>query len=161
MVADRVGQKDLVADRWTPFNRSIAFLRDFGAGVVFKMQIRNTPDAVAALIDLPQVVSASAEGVRLVYNGTATLADHIANNRWPDGVAAIAPSGAAYALTDNVPLTLVGIRINETTVEALPFPQERGDDLILSWDLLITPTGGLKEKWMEGKFIVHAGTTQT
>jgi len=59
-----------------------------------------------------------------------------------------------------VELSLVRLRINETTMEALPLPGERGNDLEYAWDLHVTPSGGIKDKYLGGKFTIRAGVTQ-
>lgn len=154
-MVDQIGKLDFLADRWTPFLRTLSFLNvDIGATADLKMQVRAVPDVTTPpLVDLALVGSSAAEGVRLIYRGTDTVDAHIAAGRLeaiPDGMAG----------TDNLALSQIGIRINETSMEGLPFPAERGNDLQLAWDIHITLAGGTKEKWLEGKFTVHAGVTQ-
>lgn len=148
------GRYDIAADRWVACIRTMTFVGYDFTDAVFAMQVRLTGDAGGSpLIDLATVTTSSAEGVRLIYGGTDTIANHITAGRL-SGV----PSG--YESTDSVALSHVGIRINETTMEGLPFPSERGDNAELAWDMHITPSGGIKDKWIGGKFTVRAGVTQ-
>lgn len=148
------GRYDIAADRWVACIRTLTFVGLDFTDAVFAMQVRLTGDASGSpLVDLATVTTSSAEGVRLIYAGTDTIANHIAAGRLDD-----VPSG--YASGDSIALSQVGIRINETTIEALPFPEERGDDIDLAWDMLITPSGGIKDKYIGGKFTVRAGVTQ-
>lgn len=145
---------DIHADRWVACIRELAFVGYNFTGATFLAQVRTVPDAPGtALVNLATVTLSTAEGVRLIYGGTDTIANHIAAGRLSD-----IPSG--YASTDSVALSSVGIRVNETTMEALPEPVNIGDDLTLAWDIHITPSGGVKEKYAGGDFIVRAGVTQ-
>lgn len=145
---------DIRADRWVACIRQIPFVNADFTGATFISQVRLYGDASGSpLVDLSTVTLSTAEGVRLVYAGTDTVANHIAAGRL-SGV----PSG--YESTDSVAVSLVGIRINETTMEGLPFPQERGTAAEFVWDLQITPTGGIKDKYVGGAFMVEAGATQ-
>ena len=123
----------LSADRWTPFVRTMAFEGDDLTGADFRMQVRLYPNAPGEPeVDLLTVSTLAAEGIKLVgVTGTGDAA-----------------------------VSTISIRINETTIEGLPFPGEPGTDTTLSWDLIVTPAGGLKERWLFGDFIVQAGVTQ-
>lgn len=145
---------DLSADRWVACIRTLAFVGFNFTGGTFAAEVRLTPDATgSALVSLTTQTSAAVEGVRLIYGGTDTIANHIAAGRLSE-----VPSG--YTSASSVALSQLGIRINETTMEGLPFPAERGDDNTLYWDLHITPSGGIKDKYAGGAFIVRAGVTQ-
>lgn len=151
------GRYDIGADRWVACIRNLSFVGVDFTGATFIAQVRLTPDAPgAALVDLSTVLTSSAEGVRLVYGGTDTVANHIAAERMTGAMA----EAAGLEPADAVALSQVGLRINETTMEGLPFPDERGDDLALAWDMHITPSGGVKDKWIGGTFTVRAGATQ-
>lgn len=147
------GRYNLAADRWVACIRTFSFVdRDFTdatllSHVRLKKDVSGTP-----LVNLTNA-AAGAEGLRIIGVFTSSIADHIANGRLDE-----VPPG--YQLTDVVPVSQVGMRINETTMEGLPFPGERGDDATLQWDLHITPTGGIKDKYLGGDFIVRAGVTQ-
>ena len=129
----KTGRRDLDANRWEPFIHTI----DFAAGVDwttanYLMQVRATKDAGgSALVDLTTVGSVSTQGVNVL--GSSTV--------------------------DGVLTTSVSIRINEATMEGLPEPAELGDDLVLYWDMQVTPSGGNKMRILEGKFTVKAGVT--
>lgn len=151
---DQPARYDIGADRWVACIRSFAFLNFDFTGATFVGQVRLTPDATGSpLVDLATVTLSTAEGIRLIYAGTDTVAAHIAAGR----LTAV-PSG--YASGDNLLLSQLGLRINETTMEGLPFPAERGDDAVLAWDMHITPSGGTKDKYIGGVFTVRAGVTQ-
>jgi len=141
------------ADRWVACIRTFAFVGLDFTGATFASHVRLTKDAVGAPLVTLANASAGAEGIRVIAVTTATVAEHIAAGRI-DSV----PPG--YTLTDTIAVSEVGLRINETTMEGLPFPPERGDDALLAWDMLITPSGGIKDKYLGGDFIVRAGATQ-
>lgn len=148
------GRYNIGADRWVACIRTFSFLGLNFTGAVFAMHVRLNPDAPGTpLVALATVATASVEGVRLIYGGTDTVANHIAAGRL-DNV----PQG--YVSGDSLILSSVGVRINETTMETLPFPSERGDDAGLVWDMHITPAGSIKDKYIGGKFTVRAGATQ-
>ena len=65
----------------------------------------------------------------------------------------------SVSTVDSYPTSNVNIQIDETTLEALAFTTPRGGDLTLYYDLVIG-AGVAKRRWLEGKFIVHAGATQ-
>lgn len=56
--------------------------------------------------------------------------------------------------------TTMTIQINEAAIEGLPSAAEVGTDLVLYYDLQITPSGGTKGVWLRGTFTVRAGVTQ-
>ncbi len=70
--------------------------------------------------------------------------------------------------TAGVPASTIEIRIDEATLEALlPFTvtsgapnRTPGSDLALYYDLLITPSGGTKSRWLEGTFTIVEGVTK-
>jgi hypothetical protein len=55
--------------------------------------------------------------------------------------------------------THLQIFIFKEVMEALPYPAERGEDLVLWWDLLIQPPSLFRKRWLQGKFIVEAGVS--
>jgi hypothetical protein len=158
---------DIGADRWVACIRTIPLVNADLTDAVFKMQVRAVPDVGGdPLVDLDTVTTSSAEGVRLIDVTTGTIAAHITAGRLGEVPKGVNPStGVPYATTDSVTLSRIGIRINETTMEGLPFPgegnsAERGDDVPLVWDMHITPSGGIKDKYFGGAFTVRAGATQ-
>lgn len=127
----------LAADRWTAFTASLLFASASAdvdlSDATMRMQIRTRPDAAGSpLVDLNVVPSSGEQGIRVFDPETID----------------------AHATTT------IGIRINETTMEGLPFPADRGADLTLWWDLHVTQAGALKQRWMAGEFIVRAGVTE-
>lgn len=152
---------NLGGDRFVPFIRTLAFLGYDFTGATFAAQVRTRKDGGTLKADLGTVVTASAEGVRLIYGGTALISAHIAAGRLTSVPDATNPAtGVAYVAADSVTLSQLGIRINETTMEAMPYGDDRGEDEVLYWDLHITPSGGTKDKYAGGTFTVRAGVTE-
>jgi hypothetical protein len=147
------GRYDLKADRWVACIRTFNFVGLDLTGAVFLANVRLKPDASGAPLVLLNNAAAGAEGIRFVGVWTQTIQQHIDAGR----IHAVPPH---FELTDTVPLSTVEMRINETTMEGLPWGPERGDDAALAWDLHVTPTGGIKDKYLGGDFIVRAGVTQ-
>lgn len=144
---------DISADRWVACIRTMPIVNADLTGAAFKLQVRAFKDVAGTpLADLNTQTSAAVEGVRLIDVTTSTVAAHIAAGRLVE-----IPSG--YASTDSVIVSRVGIRINETTMEAMAFPSEIGDDARYWWDIHITPAGGIKDVYAAGQFIVRAGAT--
>lgn len=56
-------------------------------------------------------------------------------------------------------VTSFTILVPEADMEALPAAAETGQDLVLYYDIQITPPGGIKEVYVRGKFTVLAGVT--
>lgn len=136
------GPRDLVANRWEPFIEPIRFEGQDLTGATFIAQIRATRDAGGtAPVDLSTVGGIGAEGITIV-----SVANEDVDFGGDLGVV-------------NVPVTTVSMRINEATMEALPEPQELGDDVIYWWDMQVTPSGGVKYRALEGTFTIHAGVS--
>lgn len=147
------GRLPLAGDRWTALTRTLEFEGVDFTGATFAMQVRDRKDGGALRADLATVFSGAAQGVRLIYGGTATVSAHIAAGRIdavPDGMTA----------DQSLILSLVGIRINESTMEAMTPATEIGDDATVYWDLHVTPSGGLKDLYLYGPFIIRAGVTE-
>jgi hypothetical protein len=142
------------ADRWVACIRTLAFIGFDFTGADFLAQVRLTADAIGSpLVNLATVTLSTAEGIRLIYGGTDTITNHIAAGR----LTAVPPG---YSPSSSVALSVLGLRINETTMEGLPFTNPRGGDEGLVWDMHITPSGGIKDKYCGGTFTVRAGVTQ-
>ncbi len=153
---------DLAGDRWVAFVRTLPIVNADLTGAVLSLQVRLYPDAPGVpLVDLTTVTSGASQGVRVAAAVTGTIAAHVAAGRLDEIPGTINPlTGAAYAGSDVVTVSVIGIRINETAMEALPYPAERGGDTELAWDIHITPAGQLKDKYAGGAFTVRAGATQ-
>lgn len=148
------GRYDIGADRWVACIRSLSFVGLDFTGATFLAHIRLHPDYPGfPLVALATVGSAASEGIHLAYSGTDTIANHIAAGRINE-----VPPG--YTSASSVQISVVGLRVNETTMEMLPFPAELGDELVLAWDMHITPSGGIKDKYLGGAFTVRPGATQ-
>lgn len=125
------GTYDWTVFRWQPAKLQLDLVGFDFTGSAMKAEIRQFRDAPdPALISLTDA-SSPAQGISV-----------------------------SVSTTDGVPTSTVEIRINETTIEGLPFTNPRGTDLELVWDLVIG-SGAAKQRWVEGKFIVHGGSTQT
>lgn len=147
-------QIDIHADRWVACIRTLAFVGYDFTGATFKSQVRQTKDSGGTpLADLSTVTLSTAEGVRLIYGGTDTVANHITAGRLSE-----VPPG--FTAASSIAVSQLGIRINEATMEAMPLGAEVGDDAEAAWDLHVTPSGGLKDKFAGGKFVIRAGVTQ-
>lgn len=129
------GVRDLTAYRWTPFLNVTEVRGENLTGATFKLQVRLYRDAPGdALINLHNA-SAGSEGISV-----------------------------SFATVDGLPVSTITVQIDETTIEALlPFPtggQAPDGVLELRYDLHITPSGGTKARWLEGKFTIAPGVTQ-
>lgn len=155
---------DITADRWVACIREITFVGYDFEDATFAAQIRSYPDQPGdPLVSLTTVgASPSAQGVARVYSGAATVAQHITAARLDSSIyeQTNPATGAKYAAGDSVTLSILRVRVNETTMEGLPFPNEDGGNKTLYWDLHITPVGSIKDKYAGGKFMVVAGVTQ-
>lgn len=148
----------LTADRWVPFVHSFTFIgEDFGFAPLVA-QIRMAPDIPGSPLISLGALAAPAQGLSSEYSASDTMDNHVLAGRLSS-----IPTG--YLGSDIETLSIIEMRIDEATIEGLPFPGsggagERGDDLTLAWDMHITPVGGIKTKYIGGKFVVRAGVTQ-
>lgn len=137
------GRRDLLANRWEPFVHVFAFQGQDLTGATFNAAIRAVKDATGAPLVALTNAATNAQGLALVSEGNEDV-----------------DFGGSIGVV-NVPVSYVQMRINEVTMEGLPFPFPRGPDQPLYWDLQITPTGADKYRALEGTFTVHAGVTGT
>jgi hypothetical protein len=125
------GTLELVLNRWQPNTVTVGFVGYDFTGATFNVQLRPYRDAPdPALLTLSNASSPS-EGVSV----TVTT-------------------------MDGIPTSVVEMRFAEATVEGLPFTSPVGTDYSCVWDLVITPSGGTKARWVEGPAIIHGGSTQ-
>lgn len=123
---------NLTAYLWSPFDRTISIENIDLTGAALLMQVRSSRDAPgAALIALTQL-AAPAQGVSLSVDTTGLL-----------------------------PVTKIRIIINETTIEGLRplLPGPADQPVTLKWDMLVTPSGEKKMRWLEGDFVIDPGVT--
>lgn len=143
---------DIVADRWMWFTETYSFIGFNFTGADFAMQVRQTKDTTGTpLIDL-STATGGAQGVELLYAGSATITAHMAAGRLP-GV----PDG--FSASDTVTLSQIRIVIDSLVMQGLPFQEERGSDNVFHYDLVVdlpTPTPAI---YMRGTFTVRAGVT--
>lgn len=132
----------LVANRWEPFVYEIRIEGLDLTNATFVAQVRRTRDtSEAPFADLSTVASVRTEGITIVSVGNENI------------------DFGGEAGVVNVPVTTISMRINETTVENMPKPDEIGEDVSYYWDGQVTPSGGTKYRFAEGPFVVHAGVT--
>jgi hypothetical protein len=125
------GNHDITLMRWQPFKYTIDFPGYDFTGGTFKAEFRQYRDAPdPAVISLGNA-SSPTQGISV---STATV--------------------------NGVVTSTIEIRIDETTIETLTFPNPRGPDLPLVWDLVITGGGLPKTRWVEGAATIHGGSTQ-
>ncbi|WP_203310503.1 hypothetical protein [Sphingomonas beigongshangi] len=121
----------IVADRYTPCVRTIAFKGLDLRGLTLRMQLRIAVDTPGvALVDLGSVANAQAQGLALL-----TVDD----------------DGGLITST-------LQIRISELTMEGLPYVGELGSPTQLAYDL-ITTIGGDKRVLTRGPFVIEGGVT--
>lgn len=125
------GTLNLRIQRWAPYVETIRFVGfDFSAATL-AMQFRLYRDAAGdPLIDLTNA-AANAQGL------SVTLTTE-----------------------DGIPVSTVQIRINETTVEGLPFGGKAGADFQTYYDLVVTGGGLPKTRIIQGTATIEAGVTQ-
>lgn len=143
----------LYGDRNVLFNTTLGFYDLDLTGATFRMQIRVSPDQGGSpLVSL----TTGAGGIVLVYAGTDTVANHIASNRITEKQV----QTAGYADTDTLTLSLVNVQISQAAMAFASTPAaEVGDDVLLSYDFLVTPAAGTEDKYLYGPFIVRGTVT--
>jgi hypothetical protein len=146
---------DLFGDRYVPLLTTITVLEQDFTGATFNMQVRDRKDGGALRADLDTVANLTLEGVCIVYAGTDTVTAHIAAGRMTQEDA----TDLGLAGGDSVAVSVLGIRVNEATMEAMPFGDEIGDDKVLFYDMHISPSGGTNDVWIAGTITVRAGVT--
>jgi hypothetical protein len=160
---------DLTADRRTVFSESVVFLGDNYTGGDFDLWIKLYPDAPGApLVQLDPVTDPTAEGIKLVYGGADTVANHVSAGRLSgNGQGSIysmtnPATGLAYQSTDTLTLSQLTITIDVdedldlvVADDRFPYPEERGDTIDLAYDFLAKTSGGRWEKRLYGTFSVR------
>ena len=148
------GQYDIYADRWVACSRTFTLLGVDLTGASFASQIRQVSDlGGTAMVTLGVGASATVDGIRLLYGGTDIITNHITAGRL-----ASVPEG--YLSSTSVAISQLAYFITAVTMATLPLPAERGTNTNLAWDITITPSGGVKDKYLGGAFIVRPGVSQ-
>ena len=98
-------------------------------GATFRLEVRDRRNGGQLRAGLDTVASGAAEGVRIVDVDTS----------------------------GELPVTTLGIRINETSMEAMP-ETEPGENQVLWWGMHITPSGSPKFLAYDSTFTVEAST---
>lgn len=124
-------QFTLTAPRYAPFLAEIAVLSlEDLTGADFVMQVRDAWNGGTVRADLTTVADPADEGLALV----------------------------SVLEADGVFTALISVRIDETTMEAMPALADEDSELV--FDIQATPAGGDKQVYARGPFIVQAGSTQ-
>ena len=127
----------LGAFKRVPFDQTIAWMLADWTGAAVAMEIRPEPGGSgAALVTLGASVS-GAQGVAVTYDAD-----------YPD------PEGV---LADGA--TLVRIIIDEATLEGLLLGADPAADVVLHYDIHLTPVGGKKFIFSAGTFAIKPGVT--
>lgn len=121
----------LAGNRNTPFVATLPFPIDL-TDAVMKAQVRDRKDGGTLRAELLTVETVNTEGFRLI----------------------------SVTTVGSVTTSLVAMRINKATMQAMPKSSPVGDDMQLYWDMAITPDGGVQQIYVRGPFTVWAGVTQ-
>jgi hypothetical protein len=129
----RVGFVPLEADRWVPFVRTFDFYDQNLTNADMRAQVRLYADQPGNPIwDLPKVIDGNLMGLQFL--GLSTISGRTVSS--------------------------VRMHIPEVEMRAhAPFPGERGDDVLLAWDLILT-INELRRRVLAGPFTIKAGVTQ-
>lgn len=125
---------DLAVYRGAPWRFALGIRGYDLTGAALKMQVRSYPDAPDPAL--------------LTLNKVTTLVQ-----------------GLFLDIAAGTPVTsTIVLSIDEATItDLLPFPSngaEPGEPVVLAYDLLVTPAGGLKTRWFEGAFSIFPGVTK-
>jgi hypothetical protein len=153
---------DLTADRGLAYIETITRVGVDYTGASFRMQVRQNPDVGGTPLVNLATVTTNAEGLKLMYAGSATVGAHITAGRLTADMYNYVNSAtnAKYVSGDTVTVSQVRILIDNSTMNTLPYPEERGDDLTLAYDLLVTLSGASESKDYYGIFKVRGTVTQ-
>ncbi len=121
----------LVANRWVPFIDWIAVEVFDLTGATFSLQVRDRWNGGAIRADLETVGTLAEEGLKL-----------------------------EVTTVDGLTTSKVNIRINETTMEAIPLAADPDGPTALVYDLHCNPAGGQKFVMARGDFTVVEGSTE-
>lgn len=133
----RTAKISIEAAKRAPFDDTIPVMAIDYTGAVLAMEIRNEPgDQGDPLATLGASVGGG-QGLSLEWDPD-----------YPDPETEI-PDGA----------TIIRIRINETTLEGLPYASDPAADRRFYYDLHLTPAGGKKFVFCAGAFVVSPGVT--
>ena len=122
---------NITAGRFVPHHDHADFVGFDWPDAELKMQVRDRPNGGQIRIDLGKVTTAAAEGVRV------------------DQVFSV----------DGMDVTRIAWRINELTMDSLPLATTPDEDVVLYYDLHITPPLEAKFVALAGTFTVLAGVT--
>lgn len=127
------GTLDLPANRYTPLVAEIAVTGVDLTGAVIAAQVRDGWNGGTLRADLTDVADPADQGVAVI----------------------------STAVIDGVTVSLLSLRLDEATMEAMPADSADPDgDVDLVWDMQCTPVGEDKAVFLRGKFTVRAGSTQ-
>lgn len=133
-MAVKAGRLPLLADRNTSFYLRLKLRNADLTGAELRAQVRSYTNAPGnPLIDLLQITELTETGIRFV-------------ERTYDSA--------------GVPTSVVELFIVEADLQATPLPAQGAGDSQFQWDMLVTPLGGLKQRWFYGPFTVVGGVTR-
>jgi hypothetical protein len=152
---------NIVADRRVIKSEHFSFLDQNWTGSTFKGQLRLVRDTTGT----PLLTFTSGSGIVLDYAGTATVSAHVSAGRLT-GVGEgniytlINPTtGNLYQSSDNLTLSWLLLGFGPGDLGTVPFPEERGDDAVVYYDVIRTLPDASTELIMRGTFTVRAGVT--
>ncbi len=127
---------DITAWKRTPFNDEIVFIGPDWTGQDLRLEVRNQPgDTGEPLIRLDRVTTTG--------EGLSTTLD---------------PAYPVPRTTVTAPATVLRVRVNKATLEALYTSSRTSDDLTLHYDLHVG-NGTAQRVEMHGLFIIKPGVT--
>lgn len=147
---------DLVADRRLIFVEYFVFLDEDFTGATYDFQVRLTPDTPGSPLVALSTVVGDTDGVRLLYEGTDTVENHVSARRLGTDIYSTENpvTGDYYTDADNLQLSQLRVLVGLTGMASLPPAPETGDSLDLAYDLIVTRSGGIGIKEATGKFTV-------
>lgn len=159
-------QIDLTADRRLKSSWPLVVVGENWTGADFDMFVKQVPDASGSPIINLDPAAAGDEGIYLDYAGTDTVANHIAAGRLESQIYDYvnAATGVNYAPTDSVVLSKVTITVDDFSLSGpskYPFPEERGNPMVLYYDFLVALAGGDWAKKAYGKYTVRPAVTRS
>lgn len=142
---------DLYGDRGLDLVDTLPIVGQDFTGATLAAHVKRVPDAAGSPLLTPTVT--------LVYGGTATVSAHIAAGRI--GVAIYGyvnpATNAKYVAGDSIAVSVIKVAVAAASMvdPNVPAMNPPGDNVVLAWNLLITPSGGIQDKWVFGDFIVR------
>lgn len=130
----------ITGDRGCGLNETLTFIGDNFVGADVKMQVRTVADVAGTpLVDL-----SLGTGLAWTYTNVATVSAHITAGRLKTGIYQLIndATGVKFVSSDSIAVSILQIGIAANTMSgpptgAIPYPAERGDDVVLAYDIKI------------------------